>query len=36
MDDITKLYEKYSEFLKERKFSDNNDMNFLKGEIRNS
>ena len=36
MDDIIKLYEKYSEFLKERKFSDNNDMNFLKGEIRNS
>ena len=36
MNDLTKLYERYSEFLKERKFSDNNDMNFLKGEIRNS
>ena len=36
MNDLTKLYERYSEFLKERKFSDNNDMEFLKGRIRNS
>ena len=36
MNDLTKLYERYSEFLKERKFSDNNDMEFLKGQIRNS
>ena len=36
MNDHTKLYERYSEFLKERKFSDNNDMEFLKGRIRNS